>query len=109
MHFSIGSRKGYPRLVLDHASDASPPLLPRIESEGSSAATEKIDQAPVFSEVSAETLTPPPVSTEPAEKKHTAKDIGSSSIRKQLFENSAEEEEAPHPKKAKTDDDPSDE
>ncbi|PWA69699.1 hypothetical protein CTI12_AA295670 [Artemisia annua] len=55
LHFGIGSRKGYPKLVLDHAADASPPLL-AIQGVESSAATETADQTAAFSELSAETL-----------------------------------------------------
>ena len=64
VHFGVGSRKGTPRLVLNHVSDARTPLLPQIEGVESSNFTETGSEGDPFTEVPSETLTPPPLSTE---------------------------------------------
>ncbi|PWA91520.1 nucleic acid-binding, OB-fold protein [Artemisia annua] len=105
-------RKGSPKLILNHAADASTPMLPAIPTEEmtttSSTNTETPDQKTTVSELSIEKLTPPLVSSEPVEKKQAPKDIGSSSVRKQLFEKPTKEAEAPKAKKPKKYGEPAD-
>ena len=93
LHFGTGSRTGYPRLVLDQALDVAapalpapqvneplPPIEPASQAEGSSTPMDQMGEPTPFTQLSVETLTPPPSSVEGSEKRERPTKSGSSSV-----------------------------
>lgn len=112
VHFGVGSRRGFPKLVLDHASDADPPMLPPVFTQQTLATSSAVAKTPDpkrdVTKLSLEKLTPPLVSSEPAEKKEHPKEAGSPNAKKQLFEDPTEEADTAKAKRPKIDDPPTD-
>ncbi|PWA42991.1 nucleic acid-binding, OB-fold protein [Artemisia annua] len=92
VHVAKGSRRGFVRFILDGAEDiplpAPPevlPVLPEVPphtEETESSATE----TPTATEIGPENLTPPPHSTEQLERERVPSEIQSTTVRRQLFE-----------------------
>lgn len=89
LHLGTGSRRGYPRFVLDNATDSLPPLLPPIpppQQEGtSSSASKPIIQETIDTSTPGGTIPPPPTTAEATEKIADTPEKVSATVRKQLF------------------------
>ncbi|PWA53249.1 nucleic acid-binding, OB-fold protein [Artemisia annua] len=108
VHLAKGSRRGFPRFILDGAEDVPLPPLPEIPPQAEEPASygtsqsptqapvetmvttdspsERPMQAPTVTELPTSSLTPPPQTDEPMEKVRTFAEIQSATIRRQLFQ-----------------------
>ena len=119
VHLARGSRRGFPRFILDSVEDVPLPALPAIpphtEEGGPSATAESPNVTPITEESPTETpttreigsgsLTPPPApqSDEPTEPVTATSELQSTGVRRQLFQETEEKSPTRAAKKAKVD------
>lgn len=65
LHFATCCRRGYPKLILDSAADAPPPMLPAVPRSAHEATTSSTVE-PLAEEIPTEMITPPPTHVNPS-------------------------------------------
>ncbi|PWA88207.1 helitron helicase-like domain-containing protein [Artemisia annua] len=107
LRLARGSRRGFPRFILEGAEDVplpplpeateqteEPPLTAATESQmrtpivtdiGASTSTESPSQTPAATELPSSSLTPPPLTDEPVERARDTVEIRSTTVQRQLF------------------------